>query len=485
MQIRRLPLLACSLAILTFSAVASAQSRPVRPRPVNRQHEEWKTQADQAYRVGDFQKSIELTDRVLRADPNDHVAMYLRGSARVDLGAQQSDAELVRNGIADAREAIKIVNRVKIDYYLPYLFGMSRLSSIEGNTRHAETAREVASGLLKMSKVTDVEKANIAFQRAQLDLQLQDNPAALEDFEQATQFEPQHLPAHLSRCDLLLQLNGPDEAELAYADVVKRFPGEPMVFNNRGMFFQSFGRTSEAQADFNRAIELNPEFTFAYTNRAFSRLQAGRFSDALADLNKSIEIDPNQPSAYSLRGTAFLQTGDARAALTDYETALKLHPESPQLRADVGFAQFFGGQYGAALASFDSAQEADPQARFLDPWRATTLVIQGRQSDAEQTFAGLVEKPAADREWFDVLTLLVLGKVTDNETLSAISEGDEQAANAQRCEAMYFIGQRRLADDQPEEAELFFRQALESKAPHLSAYRGAQFALGDFSVTTE
>ena len=84
-----------------------------------------------------------------------------------------------------------------------------------------------------------------------------------------------------------------------------------------------------------------------------------------------------------------------------------------------------------------------------------------------------------------MLTLLVLGKVTDNETLSAISGADEQAADAQRCEAMYFIGQRRLADNQPEEAELFFRQALESKAPHLSAYRGAQFALGDFGVTAE
>jgi tetratricopeptide (TPR) repeat protein len=485
MRLRLLSLFACSLVLFAESRSLPAQARNTRLGPVNRQHEELKTQADQAYRTGDFAKSIELTDRVLKADPNDDVALYLRGSARVELGTQQRNANLVREGVTDAREAIRIVNRVKIDYYLPYLYGMSQLAAIEGKPTHAETARSVATQLLAMDKVSVAEKANIAYQRALLNLQLQDSAAALADFDQATQFEPQHLGAHLSRCELLLQTGGPEQAEQAFAQAVERFPTVPMVFNNRGMFFQSQGRTAEAQADFSRAIELDGKFVPAYTNRAYSRLDAGRFTDALADLNTSVEIDPNQPAAYSLRGTAFLQTGDARSALTDYETALKLDPDSPQLRADVGFAQFFGGQHEAALSSFDSALEADPQARFLNPWRAAALLAAGRPADAERTFAEQIARPAAERDWFDVLTLLVLGKLTDNDALSAISGGDEQAARAQQCEAFYFIGQRRLFDGQREEAEPFFRQALDSNLPHLSAYRGAQFAVGEFGAPTE
>ncbi|MEX0585574.1 MAG: tetratricopeptide repeat protein, partial [Pirellulales bacterium] len=360
-----------------------------------------------------------------------------------------------------------------------------QLTAIEGKASHADTARKVATQLLEMDKVTVAEKANIAYQRALIDLQLQDNAAALADFEQATQFEPQHLPAQLSRCDLLTQTGEPDQAELAFAQVVELFPAEPLAFNNRGMFFQSFGRIDEAQADFTRAIELNPQFVPAYTNRAYSRLQAGLFTEALADLNKSVEIDPDQPAAYSLRGAAFLQTGDARSALTDYEAALKRNPQSAQSRADVAFAQFFSGRFDEALASFGAAQDADPHARFLNPWRAAALLSAGRKSDAEQVFADVVAKPATERDWFDVLTLLMLGKVTDNDVLSAISGGNEQAADAQKCEAFYFIGQRLLADDKPEEAELFFRQALESKSLHLSAYRGAQFALGEFGPQSE
>lgn len=482
----RLPAFAlCCLLLAASAGPAHAQGRTVRPTVINRQHEEWKTEADQAYRTGDFGKSIELTGRVLAASPKDDVALYLRSSARVELGARMGDAQLVRDGIADAREAITIVNRIKVDYYLPYLYGMSQLSALENKTTHAETARDVASKLLEMSKVTAAEKANIAYQRALLNIQLQDTGAALADFANAVEYEPRHLAAQLGRCDLLLQTGQPAEVEQAYADVVAKFPDEPLVYNNRGMFLQSLGRNDEAVADFTRAIELNTQFVPAYTNRAYSRLQTGRFSEALADLNKSVEIDPNQPAAYSLRGTAFLQTGDANAALTDYEAALKLDPDSPQLRADVGFAQFFAGQYEPALASFDSVLEVDPQAKFLQPWQATALVAAGRRADAEQRFADVISKRAAERDWFDLLTLVVLGKVTDNDALAAVSGGDEQQADAQRCEAFYFIGETLLLADKRADAEPFFRQALESKSVHLSAYRGAQFALGEFGPKAE
>lgn len=482
MPIRLLALALCIFAVAAVAGPAHAQSRVVRPTVVNQQHEQLKTDADKAYRAGDYVKTIELTGRVLGANPKDDVALYLRGSARVELGARTGEVQLVREGIADSREAISVSNRLKLDYYMPYLFGMSQLAALENKPTHAETARTVATQLLDMQKVTTAEKANIAYQRAQLNLQLQDNAAALADFAKAVEYDPKHLAAQLGRCDLLFRTGKPEDVEKAYAEAVERFPQEPLVFNNRGMFFQSFGRSDEAVADFNHAIELNPKFGPAYTNRAFSKLQSGQFTDALADLNKTVEIDPRQPSAYSLRGTAFLQTGDAKSALTDYEAALKLDPNSPQLRADVGFAQFFDGQYEPAVASFESAQEVDSHARFLNPWRAAALVAAGRKADAEQRFAETIAKSAANRDWFDQLVLLLLGKANDNDVLAAISGGDEQRADAQHCEAYYFIGEKLLLDDKRADAEPFFRQALDSKSVHLSAYRGAQFALGEFGA---
>jgi Tfp pilus assembly protein PilF len=372
------------------------------------------------------------------------------------------------------------VNRVEIDYYLPYLYGMSHLSAIEGKPDHAEIAKDVATKILAMDSVTAEEKGNIAYQLALIDLQLQDTQGALAALDQAVDYNPKHLAALLAKCDVLLQSGQPDEVERAYARAVEQFPEEPLVFNNRGMFLQSLGRYDEAIADFDRAIEINKEFVPAYTNRAFARLQAGQVSQALADLTQSLEINPQQPAAYSLRGTANLQTGKAAAAIEDYQTALGMDENSPALRADVGFAQFFAGRYEDALASFNSALEVDPQAEFLNPWRAAALLTLDRRDDAEREFAAIVAKPNDQRTWYDVLTLLLLGKVNDNDVLSAISGADPRQEDGQKCEAFYFIGQRWLLEGKEEDAQTYFRQALESKSKHLSAYRGAQFALGDF-----
>lgn len=480
MRITTTLLLGSLLLFPTIAQDANAQNRVIRPGTVNSRHEELKQQADDAYRQGDYAKTIELATQVLQSAASDHVALYLRGSARVEIGIQQRNADLLREGIGDAREAIRIRNRMEIDYYLPYLYGMTHLTAIEGKPSHAEIAKDVASQILEMDSVTAPEKANIAYQLALIENQLQSPQGALDALARALDYDPAHLAAHLARTDILSQTGQPEDVEKAFTATVAQFPEEPLVFNNRGMYLQSLGRYDEAIADFNRAIELNKNFVPAYTNRAFARLQQGQFSEALADLSQSLEINPQQPAAYSLRGSANLSTGDVQAAIEDYQTALKFDENSPALRADVGFAKFFAGKYEEALQAFDSTLEVDPQAEFLNPWRAAALLHLDRREAAEQTFRPIVEKPQAERTWYDMLTLLLLEKVSDNDVLSVISGADPQREDGQKCEAFYFIGQRWLLDGKEEDARTYFRQALESKSQHLSAYRGAQFALNDF-----
>ena len=50
--------------------------------------------ADKAQQSGDFQQVIDITDEVLRQNPRDSAAYYLRGSARVELGVRQGEAKL-------------------------------------------------------------------------------------------------------------------------------------------------------------------------------------------------------------------------------------------------------------------------------------------------------------------------------------------------------------------------------------------------------
>lgn len=475
MSVRPLPLLLNLLlpALLLFvgSHVASAQS-------VSR--EELKRQADDAYRARDFPTAINLLDQVLRTAPTDDVALYLRGSSRVELGVQTSDADLIRNGIADSRSAIENTKRAEIDYYLPYLYGMASLSAIEERDTHLTTAIDVAGQLLDMSRWSSVERANIFYQRALMRIQQQDFSAADEDFQAAIRGDRNHVAAHLERCSLLARTVGPEEAEEAFDRAVGVFSDNPVVINNRGMFYQSLGRIDEALEDFDRAVRIDDQFSAAYTNRGYALLEANRVDEAVEAFDDALLIAENQPVVLGLRGTAKLRKGDLSAAIADYRQSLDLQPANPATHADLGFALFFSGEFEDAISAFQEAQQLDANAHFLDGWLTASWLASNDRPAAEAKFAGILNKPSTERNWFDMIVLFQLGRIQDNELLAAVATGDERLESAQFCEAYYFIGLVKKRAGEDEDARLYFQQTLQTGASHLSGYRGAQFELNDF-----
>ena len=48
-----------------------------------------------------------------------------------------------------------------------------------------------------------------------------------------------------------------------------------------------------AIADYNKAIELNPNFADAYNNRGLAKYDLKDYKGAIADYNKAIELNPN------------------------------------------------------------------------------------------------------------------------------------------------------------------------------------------------
>ncbi|MDD9797976.1 MAG: tetratricopeptide repeat protein, partial [Alphaproteobacteria bacterium] len=45
--------------------------------------------------------------------------------------------------------------------------------------------------------------------------------------------------------------------------------------------------------DFNKAIELKPDYTIAYDNRGYANSRLENYLQALADYDKAIKLDPN------------------------------------------------------------------------------------------------------------------------------------------------------------------------------------------------
>ena len=87
------------------------------------------------------------------------------------------------------------------------------------------------------------------------------------------------------------------------------------------------GNMTEAVANFNIILELEPENQGAIYNRGFAYLSAERFDEALADFDRLIENGDGPARFYSLRSLAYAGLGDYAAAIVDAQEYLSLEPD--------------------------------------------------------------------------------------------------------------------------------------------------------------
>jgi tetratricopeptide (TPR) repeat protein len=100
-------------------------------------------------------------------------------------------------------------------------------------------------------------------------------------------------------------------------------PNEPNNYNERAMLKDKLGDSQGALADYNRAIDLAPNFTTAYLRRGLFRANRLNFPlGAFLDYNQAIQLDPTYSKAYLNRGIlrcgkmndCYIGKGDLRQA---------------------------------------------------------------------------------------------------------------------------------------------------------------------------
>ena len=461
--------------ILCWGSIAAAQS--------DAEQEKMKKDAEAAYQQGDFAKCKELTTKVLALNPKDHAAMYLRASSRVELGVFKRDIGELREGIQDARESLKIGGSSVVNYYLPYLYGMIALANMEGKKEHAIVAVDVATkNVLNRANLKPDEQANVLYQRAAAYIHLKDLNAAIEDYQAAIKSDPAHLGAHVGLAETFNVSGQPDKALAAFTAAIETFPNNHLVYNNRGLCYQQQGKPQEAINDFNKALEIDKNFAVAYTNRGYTYQGVGNLKDAEQDFTKAISIEPNNPLFTSLRGTCRLSQGNTSGAIEDYMQAIRLTPQNPVAYADLGFAKFFSKDYPGAGEAFSQAMQIDANAtRYLNPWLLWSLVLSGKPDAVTDIAEASAAKPENERDWIDALVLFLGGKLSEQQLDNFVTAtADPKMKNAQRCEAYFFIAERRYAANDKTNATAFYKQVLQTKAAQLSAVRGAQYALQSF-----
>lgn len=176
-----------------------------------------------------------------------------------------------------------------------------------------------------------------------------------------------------------------DEARYELGEAIKIYPQFAVAYFYRGLAFEIPGsliRYREVQANYTKAIELDPKFSEAYARRAYNQFYNNpRWKTIKPDLTRAVTLDPKSAHAVFYRGM-FTWATDAKKLL-DINLALKLHPfyaEAILERADLFKEQ---KKYDKAFADYAAVLKINPNDYRVYESRAGIYCEQGKKDLAK------------------------------------------------------------------------------------------------------
>lgn len=114
-------------------------------------------------------------------------------------------------------------------------------------------------------------------------------------------------------------------------------------------------RWQDAEREYQRALELNPNDVMAHAWYAALNVFRRRFDRALEHSRRAVELDPLSPIALANRGMVLRFSGRNEEAIRHLEEALRLHPGLPPMMLHLGMAYTNAGQAGQGMKTLHGA----------------------------------------------------------------------------------------------------------------------------------
>jgi serine/threonine protein kinase/tetratricopeptide (TPR) repeat protein len=142
----------------------------------------------------------------------------------------------------------------------------------------------------------------------------------------------------------------------------------------------------QAEREFRRAIELNPNNALSHAVYSEILGTQERFDDSVAEAERAQKLDPLSPHALSNLGYVYLSIRRYDEAIAQFESALELSPDAGDIRAQLAWAYGVKHMLPQALAEYEKISAAE-KAMTTENQTVTSglgwlYAVSGRRADA-------------------------------------------------------------------------------------------------------
>ena len=129
------------------------------------------------------------------------------------------------------------------------------------------------------------------------------------------------------------------------------------AYYDRGLAYEALGGFENALRSYNEVVRLNPGDADGFARRCFARtVLANHLPDALSDCNESLRLRPGDEATLRIRSFTYLKLNQTEHAIDDADAALSLDPSDPDVMFLRGIARRRLGQSASAEADLSAAK---------------------------------------------------------------------------------------------------------------------------------
>jgi TolB-like protein/Flp pilus assembly protein TadD len=285
---------------------------------------------------------------------NDHLritAQLVNAADGYQLWSERFDREL--KDIFDVQDqiAVAVVKALKIK-----LLGNEKAALLKRYTQNSEAHEFYLRGLSHFNRWTPID-----FEKA------------IENFQRAISIDPDYALAYAALADAYVELLffsfSSSDARIKAREAAEQALGLDdnlaEVHNSQALIKMYLDWDyAGAEADFERAIALNPGNSAVHMWFGWFLGFTARFEESLAELRRARELDPLSPPNNNAIGVVLFWSGNTEAAIEQFNDVLELNPNYPVTITFLAEAFAQKGDMASAIATIEKipSETADPQA---------------------------------------------------------------------------------------------------------------------------
>jgi Tfp pilus assembly protein PilF len=149
------------------------------------------------------------------------------------------------------------------------------------------------------------------------------------------------------------------DLESLWRTTIARNPGAWMAYNNLGVVQFEKGLVSDAMSQYQKALDLHPDYPEAHYNLGTALLREGQIDDAIRECEAALKILPGEPDAHIVLGNAFMAKEGFDRAIGEYEKALMVRPDDVLAHQNLALALQKNGDSERAAREFEKVRQLE------------------------------------------------------------------------------------------------------------------------------